>query len=117
VLDQALAQLPEAHRAKRILVRVDGAGYSHALIEYLQAAGLEYSVGFPTNAAVRAAIEAIPESVWRPAVDADGTVRDGADLAEITDLLDLGGWPGWDAGDRAPRTAAPRRATGRDRGA
>ncbi len=102
VLDQALAQLPAAHRSKRILVRVDGAGYSHALSEYLQAAGLECSVGFPTNAAVRASIEAIPESEWRLAVDADGTVRDGADLAEITDLLDLVGWPGGDAGEWRP---------------
>jgi len=94
VLDQALAQLPEAHRAKRILVRVDGAGYSHALIDYLQACGLEYSVGFPTNAAVRAAIEQIPAWVWQPAVQAHGGAREGADLAEITGLLNLSGWPG-----------------------
>ncbi len=94
VLDRALAQLPEAHRAKRTLVRVDGAGYSHALIDHLQRAGLEYSVGFPTNAAVRAAIEQVPEWVWCPAVEAAGGVRDGADLAEITDLLNLSGWPG-----------------------
>ncbi len=94
VLDLALAQLPDAHRCKPILVRVDGAGFSHALIDHLAAAGLDYSVGFPTTAAVREAIGIIPAFVWRPAITADGGVRDGADIAEITDLLSLGGWPG-----------------------
>ena len=94
VLDLALAQLPDTHRAKPILVRVDGAGFSHPLIDHLAEAGLQYSVGFPTNAAVRAAIGLIPAFVWRPAITADGGVRDGADLAEITDLLNLRGWPG-----------------------
>ena len=41
---------PDAHRAKPILVRVDGAGFCHNLIDHLAAAGLDYSVGFPTNA-------------------------------------------------------------------
>ncbi len=55
---------------------------------------MEYSVGFPTNAAVRAAIEQIPAWVWQPAVQAHGGAREGADLAEITGLLNLSGWPG-----------------------
>jgi hypothetical protein len=93
VLDLALAQLPDAHRGKPILIRVDGAGFSHSLIEHLAASGLGYSVGFPTNGSVRAAIGLIPAWVWRPAVDAVGGVRDGADVAEITGLLTLGGWP------------------------
>ena len=93
VLDLALAQLPDAHRCKPILVRVDGAGFSHALIAHLAAAGLQYSVGFPSTEAVRAAIGTVPAWVWRPAVDAVGGVRDGADVAEITGLLTLSGWP------------------------
>ncbi len=93
VLDLAVAQLPQAHRSKPILVRVDGAGFSHALIDHLAAAGMGYSVGFPTNTAVREAIGIIPAWVWRPAVTADGGPRDGAAVAEITDLLDLAGWP------------------------
>ncbi len=94
VLDLAVAQLPDAHRSKPILVRVDGAGFSHALIDHLAGAGLDYSVGFPTTAAVREAIAVIPAFVWRPAITADGGIRDGAAVAEITDLLDLTGWPG-----------------------
>jgi len=89
----ALAQLPDAHRHKPVLVRVDGAGFSHPLINYLAEAGLGYSVGFPTTAAVRDAIAALPVHVWRPAVTADGGLREGADVAEITGLLTLGGWP------------------------
>jgi len=46
VLDLALAQLPEAVRDGRILVRTDGAGFSHAWVEHLTEAGLEYSTGF-----------------------------------------------------------------------
>jgi len=93
VLDLALAQLPDSHRVKPILIRVDGAGFSHTLIDHLAAAGLDYSVGFPTNGAVREAIGLVPAWVWRPAVDAVGGLRDGADVAEITGLLTLTGWP------------------------
>ena len=35
----------------------------------------------------------IPASVWTPAYDADGKVRDGACVAELTGLLDLSAWP------------------------
>ncbi len=94
VLDLALAQLPDAHRSKPILVRVDGAGFSHALIDHLAGEGFAYSVGFPSTAAVRDAIAVLPAFVWRPAVTAEGGLRDGAAVAEITDLLDLSGWPG-----------------------
>jgi hypothetical protein len=45
---------------------------------------------------VQEAILALPECAWTPAVDADGSVREGADVAEVTGLLpDLvcAGWP------------------------
>jgi hypothetical protein len=32
-------------------------------------------------------------TVWYPAIEADGTVRDGAWLAEVTGLVDLSAWP------------------------
>ena len=40
VLDQALGQLPEAARAGRILVRTDGAGFSHAFLDHLRRPGV-----------------------------------------------------------------------------
>jgi hypothetical protein len=99
VLRRAVDQIPAAHR-RRLLIRADGAGATHELLDWLAEQGhlrgrrLEYSVGFPTkNTALTSAITAIPEQAWTPAVTADGEVRDGADVAEATGLLDLRRWP------------------------
>jgi hypothetical protein len=35
----------------------------------------------------------VPEKVWTPALDADGGVRAGGDVAELTGLVDLSRWP------------------------
>jgi hypothetical protein len=93
VLGLALAQLPDAHRGKRILVRTDGAGFSHAFCDHLVEQGLEYSVGFAVTDDIRTAITKLPRWAWTPAVDAAGGWRDGAEVAEVTGLLDLAGWP------------------------
>jgi hypothetical protein len=87
VLGQALGQLPEAARAGRILVRTDGAGFSHDFLDHLVATGLEYSVGYAVTDDVRDAIAVVPEWAWTAAVDAGGGHRDGAQVAEITDIL------------------------------
>jgi Transposase DDE domain group 1 len=99
VLRRAVDQIPAAHR-RRLLIRADGAGATHELLDWLTEQGqlrgrrLEYSVGFPTkNTALTSAITAIPERAWTPAVAADGEVRDGADIAEATGVLDLRRWP------------------------
>jgi hypothetical protein len=99
VLGRAIAQIPAAHR-RRLLVRADGAGATHELLDWLTAQNtirgrrVEYSVGFSAkNAALTSAITAIPEPVWTPAIDADGEPREGADVAEVTDLITLTGWP------------------------
>lgn len=54
VLGLALAQLPDAYRAKRILIRTDGAGFSHAFLDHLVEQELEYSVGFAVTDDLRA---------------------------------------------------------------
>jgi hypothetical protein len=87
VLDLALAQLPEAARAGRILVRTDGAGFSHAFVEHLTTMTLEYSVGYAVTEDVREAIAALPEWAWTDAVTTDGGLRDGAQVVEITGQL------------------------------
>jgi hypothetical protein len=87
VLDQALGQLPEAARAGRILVRTDGAGFSHDFLDHLVKQRLEYSVGYAVTEDVRAAIALLPRWAWVEAIDADGGLRDGAQIAEITDVL------------------------------
>jgi hypothetical protein len=87
VLAQALGQLPDAARAGRILVRTDGAGFSHAFLDHLREQHLEYSVGYAVTEDVRAAIGLLPRWAWTPAIDADGSPRAGADVADITDTL------------------------------
>ena len=97
VTRDALRQLP-SHRpgtrpGRRVLVRVDGAGSTHAYLDWLTAQRLSYSVGFSLPANTADLLTKIPEQVWTPAYDAHDQIRDGAWVAELTDLLDLSGWP------------------------
>ncbi len=92
VLEQALSQLPDRWRSKPILVRADGAGYSHALIAALSRQGVEFSIGYPVTEAVRDAITLVPKWAWQQACNADGDLREHADVADITGLLDLSKW-------------------------
>ncbi|MTB71960.1 IS1380 family transposase [Arsenicicoccus cauae] len=92
VLTAAIAQVPAAHR-KHLLIRSDGAGASHGLIDWptsqneIRGRSVEYSLGFPIHTAVREAITKVPKTAWTPAVEADGSVREGAEVVEITGLL------------------------------
>jgi hypothetical protein len=96
VLDQALAQFPDAHRhGVPMLVRADGAGCTKAFLAHIR--GLrqqhvltEFSVGWAVTDRERAAIRQLPERAWTAAVDADGRHRDGAHAAELTGLLPAG---------------------------
>ena len=93
VLTAALAQLPGGRRGKSVLVRIDGAGSTHKVIEWLTGRRLAYSVGFTLPESTPDLLRRIPDRVWTPAYDAHDQVRDGAWVAELTDLLDLTGWP------------------------
>jgi Transposase DDE domain group 1 len=98
VLRQALRQLPGINASARsvgrtTLVRIDGAGCSHAVLEYLHARRLGYSVGFTLPDTTPDLLERIPASAWTDAYDAEGQVREGAMVAELTGMLDLTGWP------------------------
>jgi DDE family transposase len=97
VLAEAIAQLPAADR-RCLLIRGDSAAATHAVLDWLTAQNstrrhVEYSIGWSIGEPERAAITALPTSAWSPALDADGGVRDGADVAELTGLLTLLGWP------------------------
>jgi hypothetical protein len=97
VVKAALAQLP-GHRpgvrpGRRILVRTDGAGGTHELLNWLTAQRLSYSVGFTLAGPAEVLIRRIPKAAWSVAYDTDGAVRDGAFVAELTGLLDMSGWP------------------------
>jgi hypothetical protein len=79
VLSEAISQIPAVHR-KDLLVRADGAGSSHALLEWLTGQGqvrgrrVEYSVGFAVTEKIREAITLVPKHIWTAATDADGGV-------------------------------------------
>ena len=91
VLGLALAQLPEGALNPGTLVRCDSAGATHAFLAAVVARGLAFSVGYDLTERVRAAILALPESAWVPALDSAGCDREGAWVAELD--LDLSAWP------------------------
>ena len=107
VTDLALAQIPDAERhGQPILIRADGAGATKAWLKHLHTLrvehglDLDYTVGFTMTDAIQNSILALPEHAWTPAVDIDGGLREGADVAELTGMLpahdvDLAGngWP------------------------
>ncbi|MGH3626328.1 MAG: IS1380 family transposase, partial [Sciscionella sp.] len=96
VLAAALAQLPwtPGYRVgRKVLIRADAGGGTHEFVKYLTKRRLSYSIGFGLTEAIADAIEAIPASVWTPAYDTDGGIRDGAWVAEATGMADLSGWP------------------------
>jgi DDE family transposase len=106
VLDQALAQIPDAHRhGVPILVRADGAGCSKAFLAHIRglrahAILTEFSVGWAVTDRERAAIGKLPDKAWTDAIDADGQTRDGAAVAELTGLLPAGTLADYPAGTR-----------------
>jgi len=97
VIKDALKQLP-SHRVgtrpgRKVLIRTDGAGATHAFLGYLRAQRLAYSVGFTLPESTPDLLAKIPKDVWTPAYDAVDAIRDGAWVAELTDLVDLTGRP------------------------
>ena len=98
VLTAAIGQVPASHRRK-LLIRADGAGASHELLDWITALdakrgrSVEYSVGYAITDKVRDAISRVPKVAWKPAVTATGEVREHADVVEITGMLNLKRWP------------------------
>ncbi|WP_435835339.1 IS1380 family transposase [Streptomyces avermitilis] len=99
VLDQALAQIPDSHRqGTDILVRADSAGSAKAFLAHVRGMrkrGIRtfFSVGYAITEPVRRAVRAVPDRLWHPALDQDGTLRDGAEVAELPGMVDLDGCP------------------------
>lgn len=102
LLAACVAQLPGPYR-KKILFRVDGAGFSHAQLAWIAGRGgrtspsyrWEYSVGWAFTEREQAAVELVEAAgAWEPATGDDGDPREDAFVADITGLLgDLSAWP------------------------
>jgi Transposase DDE domain group 1 len=94
VVDLALAQLPSATRDQPVVVRADTGGATHAFTGHLRERGVRFSISLPTDERVRAAVLAVGEAAWQPAVGPDGQPRTGAEVAELAGLdLPAAGWP------------------------
>jgi len=91
VLDAALAQIPDAHRyGTDILIRSDSAGCTQGFLAHIRSLrehGIHtrFSVGVAITEPIREAIR--QATGWIPALDADGQLRDGAQICEITGLV------------------------------
>lgn len=90
VLGQALAQVPLRYRHK-ILIRVDGAGATHDLLEHLQRMNsawrtVRFTVGWTITDVDEDAIAELPESAWTDCLEQDGGAADTAQVAELTGL-------------------------------
>jgi hypothetical protein len=97
VLEQVLASLPEAwtrrdiHGRRPIRVRIDGAGATHQLLDYIHAQGMQFSVRFTlTGPDVIELATALPADAWRAALAGSAAV---AQVAEATDEGWVRGWP------------------------
>jgi hypothetical protein len=97
VIAEALAQVPRGYR-KKILIRIDGAGASHGLIEHLLRLGtarrtVAFTSGFTITSVEEAAIGELPEHAWGVAFEQDGRIDPHAHVAELTGLWRRTGWP------------------------
>ena len=97
LLDRAVERLPGRYR-RRMLIRLDGAGFSHELLEHIAAGGQvkgrnwEFSAGWSCTDREIDAIAALPDDAWTAAIEQDGEPVDNAYVAELTGLLDLQAW-------------------------
>jgi hypothetical protein len=98
VLAAALRQVPARFRRK-LIVRVDGAGASHDLIEHLlslstPAKKVLFTCGWTIMAADEDAIRQVPAGAWKPGTTQDSRAEQDKDVAEITGLMTrAGNWP------------------------
>jgi hypothetical protein len=97
VLAAALDQIPHSSQSK-ILVRVDGAGATHGLLEHLEALNtkrrtVRYTVGWKITPEDETAIAQLPEHVWETSLKQDGDLQEGYQVAELTGLNTRDGWP------------------------
>lgn len=96
VIKAALAAVPGTNPTrpgKKVLIRIDGAGGTRELLWFCHRRGLSYSIGWTLPGNTPDLYKLVPASVWQPAYNADGAVREGADIAEFTDLLTPKGYP------------------------
>jgi DDE family transposase len=97
VLEQALMWLPGRPAGKPLVVRGDSAMATKGFVAYARSAGVKVSLSLPmgNHPKVQAAVRAVHDdpSPWTPAVRQDGSVREGAEVAELADVPLGEDWP------------------------
>lgn len=135
VLGEVLAQIPDEGRHSKLLVRIDGAGASHETIGHLERLSttrrrVAWTIGWTVTKLEETAIKALPEHVWAPYLDQDGTIappihygeahdETGSEYGHVAELTGLAKRPGWPAAMRlivrrvpiAPRDRAAGKVT------
>jgi DDE family transposase len=97
LLDQAVARIPGRYR-RRMLIRLDGAGFSHELLEHIANGGhvkgrnWEFSAGWSCTDREIDAIAQLPDQAWTAAIEQNGEPVENAYVADLTGLLDLKAW-------------------------
>jgi len=87
---EAFEQIPVKYR-KKILVRIDGAGATHELLEHLHQFNtgwrtVRFTVGWTITDVDEDAIVALPAESWTDSLHQDGTATAAAGVAELTGL-------------------------------
>jgi hypothetical protein len=91
--------MPTASVYNWILVRVDGAGATHDLLQHLQQMNklwrtVKFTVGWTITDADERSIAALSANAWADSLSQDGTATDQAQVAELTGLNErLDTWP------------------------
>jgi hypothetical protein len=81
VTDAAVAALPPAFR-RNLMITLDGAGFSHKLIEHLDKLAARrghtvvYSAGWELDDREKAALRLVPADAWQIAIDHRGEIRE-----------------------------------------
>lgn len=86
----ALAQLPFTTGScpgKKLLVRIDGVGASHAHVVAAQATGFLFDWVRTHRLSVVTALSEVPDDAWSAAIDAEKKVRDCAWVIDATGTL------------------------------
>ncbi|MGH3281743.1 MAG: IS1380 family transposase [Trebonia sp.] len=97
LLDLAVSRLP-AHYRRRMLIRLDGAGFSHGLLEHIAAGGgargrtREFPAGWSCTDKEMDAIERLPGPAWTGGTGQDGEPAEDTFVADLTGLPDLDAW-------------------------
>jgi len=75
ILHQAFTNLPPGNKIDTVLL--DAEYYTDDVMAYLQGQGVRWAIAADKDAAVRQAIQALPEQAWMPLRSRDGITTEG----------------------------------------